>query len=151
MGAHAEKIRAVADRGKFRSAKQLNGDRFSIGGKIQFHILDIARQITDHQDTFILIGSGKCQDLGVIRMQKFQISAAKGLEPFSQADEAPHPPQRECRFGNNLRTKFFGVNIKNNFFSIPERVGAKSKRRCIKPYLLLPSTALIKADLRQLG
>ncbi len=56
-----------------------------------------AREVGNHKDALILVATDQSQNLSVLWIEELEGSAAKGLIPLPQGDEALHPPEKRIR------------------------------------------------------
>ena len=82
VGAHGQQIRLVLDDGKFGLAEQFDGHPPLEGGEVQFHELGEPGEVGHDEDQLLLVAAEERKDLGVLRVEKFDRSAAERPESY---------------------------------------------------------------------
>src|SRR5688572_26723667 len=86
VSAQRQEVGRLADRWKLRAAEQFDGRSSFEGGQIESRVLGKAREVSDHENDFVLISPDECEYTMILGIQKLQGAAAEGFVSLPQCD-----------------------------------------------------------------
>ncbi len=95
--AESEQVWAVADHRELGASHQLDGDHPLHGREIELDVLNVARQIRDHEDDLVLEAAHEGKHTRVRRVKELDRAASERTEALPERDEALGPPEQRVR------------------------------------------------------